>query len=74
MNKTILAIIYFVFAIFILYFGIANMINDQGKLWINICIVVIGAYFLYRGIVVSVYASREHKQKEIDEKNDPSNA
>lgn len=74
MNKIILAIIYFVFSIFILYFGIANMINSQGKLWVNICITIIGVYFLYRGIVTAVYASRERRRKEIDENNDSANA
>ncbi len=53
MNKTILAIVYFVFSAFILYFGIANMINGQGKLWVNILIVVIGIYFLYRCIATA---------------------
>ncbi|MBP3236250.1 MAG: hypothetical protein LKK16_00605 [Bacteroidales bacterium] len=70
MNKTILAIVYFVFSAFILYFGIANMINGQGKLWVNILIVVIGIYFLYRCIATAIYAHRE----KIDEGNDPANS
>ena len=41
-------IIYFLFAAFILYFGIATLLGGEGKLWANICIVLIGLYFLYR--------------------------
>ena len=47
-------IIYFLFAAFILYFGIATLLGGEGKLWANICIVLIGLYFLYRGIAVTV--------------------
>jgi hypothetical protein len=59
MNKTILAIVYFVFSAFILYFGIANMINGQGKLWVKILLVVIGIYFLYAALPPLSMPSRE---------------
>ena len=70
-------IIYFLFAAFILYFGIATLLGGEGKLWANICIVLIGLYFLYRGIAVTVNnirrAERERLMEE-DRGNDPTNA
>ena len=58
-------IIYFVFAAFILFFGIATLINGSGKLWANICIVLIGLYFLYRGIAITVNnAHRRERERE----------
>ena len=70
-------IIYFVFAAFILYFGAATLINGEGKLWANICIVLIGLYFLYRGIAVTVNNSRRRERERLadeDRNNDPANS
>ncbi len=55
-------IIYFVFAAFILWFGIATLVGGEGKLWANICIILIGLYFLYRGIAVTVNNSRRKER------------
>ncbi len=70
-------IIYFLFAAFILYFGIATLLGGEGKLWANICIVLIGLYFLYRGIAVTVNNRRRAERERLmeeDKGNDPSNA
>ena len=70
-------IIYFLFAAFILYFGIATLLGGEGKLWVNICIVLIGLYFLYRGIAVTVNNARRKERERLnaeDNDNDPANA
>ncbi|MBR4756274.1 MAG: hypothetical protein IK076_04965 [Bacteroidales bacterium] len=70
-------ILYFVFAAFILWFGIATLAGGEGKLWANICIVLIGLYFLYRGIAVTVNNSRRKERDRLteeDSKNDPANS
>ncbi|MBR7003956.1 MAG: hypothetical protein IKI00_03160 [Bacteroidales bacterium] len=70
-------IIYFLFAAFILYFGIATLLGGEGKLWANICIVLIGLYFLYRGIAVTVnnrHRAERERLMEEDRGNDPTNA
>jgi len=70
-------IIYFVFAVFILAFGVAVLAKGEGKLWANICIVLIGLYFLYRGIAVTVNNSRRAERERLaneDKGNDPANA
>jgi 4-hydroxybenzoate polyprenyltransferase len=70
-------IIYFVFAAFILYFGVSTLIAGEGKLWANICIVLIGLYFLYRGIAVTVNNSRRKERERLadeDRNNDPANS
>ena len=57
-------IIYFVIAIFIIGFGVTVLVSGSGKLWANICIIVIGLYFLYRGIAVTVNnAHRREREK-----------
>jgi len=63
-------ILYFVFAVFALAFGITLLVSGQGKLWANIGIVLIGLYYLYRGIAIT-YNNRLRKE---DENNDPANA
>lgn len=70
-------IIYFVLAVFILAFGIAAMVSGQGKTWANICILLIGLYFMYRGFAVTWNnrLRREEEQRRIDGGNDdPANA
>ena len=70
-------IIYFVFAVFILAFGIATLVNGTGKLWANICIVLIGLYFLYRGVAMTVNKARRKERERLeneDNGNDPANA
>ena len=70
-------ILYFIFAAFILYFGITTLVAGEGKLWANICIVLIGLYFLYRGIAVTVNNCRRRERERLqeeDRKNDPANA
>ena len=70
-------IIYFVFAVFILAFGIATIVNGTGKLWANICIVLIGLYFLYRGVALTVNKARRKERERLeneDNGNDPANA
>ena len=70
-------ILYFIFSAFILYFGIATLVNGEGKLWANICIVLIGVYFLYRGIAVTVNNQRRKERERLQEEdrnNDPANA
>jgi len=67
-------ILYFVFAVFILGFGIVTLTSGSGKLWANIGICLIGLYFLYRGIALTVNESRRRKREEEDENNDPANA
>ena len=70
-------IIYFLFAAFILYFGVATLLGGEGKLWANICITLIGVYFLYRGIAVTVNNARKSERERLaneDKGNDPANA
>ena len=70
-------IIYFVFAIFIIGFAAAMLIGGSGKLWANICILLIGLYFLYRGIAVTVNNIRRKERERLesrDRNDDPANA
>ena len=70
-------ILYIIYAAFILYFGIATLVNGEGKLWANICIVLIGVYFLYRGVAVTVNNKRRNERERLQEEdrnNDPANA
>lgn len=70
-------IIYFLFAAFILYFGVTTLVAGEGKLWADICIVLIGLYFLYRGIAVTVNNARRKERERLadeDRNNDPTNA
>lgn len=57
-----IGIIYFILAAFIIVFGVLNLVNGSGRLWINILIVVIGAYYLYRGVATTV--NRINRSKE----------
>ncbi|MBQ6286039.1 MAG: hypothetical protein IJK73_00055 [Bacteroidales bacterium] len=70
-------ILYFIFALFILAFGITSLFSGEGKLWADICIVLIGLYFLYRGIAVTVN-NAHRKERELlsaeDKDNDAANA
>lgn len=59
-------IIYFVFAIFIIAFGITVLVTGSGKLWANICIILIGLYFLYRGIAVTVNNARRREREKYN--------
>lgn len=59
-------IIYFVIAIFIIGFGVTVLVSGSGKLWANICIIVIGLYFLYRGIAVTVNNVRRKEREKYN--------
>ena len=70
-------IIYFVFAVFIIGFSVAMLVGGSGKLWANICILLIGLYFLYRGIAVTVNNAHRRERERLsqeDNGNDPANA
>ena len=70
-------IIYFVFAAFILWFGLSTLVAGEGKLWADICIVLVGLYFLYRGIALTVNNARRKERERLnaeDNDNDPANA
>ena len=72
-----LNIIYFVLSAFILFFGVTALLDDSGKIWTKICILLIGLYFLYRGIALTVnnaHAREREKLRSEDQKNDPANA
>lgn len=47
-------ILYFVFAVFIIGFGSALLINGMPISWKIVCILLIGVYFLYRRIATCV--------------------
>ncbi len=66
-------ILYFVFAAFILGFGAAILIGGTEISWKIVCILLIGLYFLYRGIAVCINQKRRKEQEEIDNRNDPAN-
>ena len=70
-------LLYFVLSAFILFFGGKLLLSGEGKTATNICILLIGLYFLYRGIATTVNAricrSRE-EQERTDRENDPENA
>ena len=70
-------LLYFVLSAFILFFGGKLLLSGEGKTVTNICILLIGLYFLYRGIATTVNArirrSRE-EQERTDRENDPENA
>jgi hypothetical protein len=69
-----IGIVYFVFAVAIMAYGITALVDGTGRLWANIGIVVIGLYFLYRGIATTVN-NRIRRQRELEDKdNDPANA
>lgn len=59
-------IIYFVIAIFIIGFGVTVLVSGSGKLWANICIIMIGLYFLYRGIAVTVNNARRKEREKYN--------
>ena len=67
-------ILYFVFAVFIIGFGSALLINGMPISWKIVCILLIGVYFLYRGIATCVNQKRRREREEIDNGNDPANA
>ena len=70
-------LLYFVLSAFILFFGGKLLLSGEGKTATNICILLIGLYFLYRGIATTVNTrirrSRE-EQERTDRENDPENA
>ncbi len=69
--------LYFVLAAFILFFAAKLLIAGEGKMGTNICILLIGIYFLYRGIASTVNARirrERERQEETDRSNDPENA
>lgn len=67
-------ILYFVFAVFIIGFGSALLIKGMPISWKIVCILLIGVYFLYRGIATCVNQKRRREREEIDNVNDPANA
>lgn len=70
-------IIYFVFAVFIIGFAVTLLVSGSGKLWANICILLIGIYFLYRGVAVTVNNAHRRERERLsqaDNGNDPANA
>lgn len=67
-------IIYFVFAAFILGFGAVVLIKGIGKPLTDIIILIIGLYFLYRGIAVTVNEKHRREREDQDNGNDPANA
>lgn len=67
-------ILYFVFAAFILGFGSVILIGGTEISWKIVCILLIGLYFLYRGIAVCVNQRRRKEREEIDKGNDPANS
>ncbi len=67
-------VLYFVFAVFIIGFGSALLINGVPFSWKIGGILLIGIYFLYRGIATCVNRKRRRKLEEIDKGNDPANA
>ena len=72
-----LNLVYFVIAVFIIAFGIAAIVNGSGKAWANILILLIGIYFMYRGIALTVNARRRAERESLESKdknNDPANA
>lgn len=76
MNRYI-GILYFIISIIVLAFGIMTLVQGEGKLWANICIVLIGVYFLYRGVAAMVNENIRRKREALEEddrRNDPSNS
>ena len=72
-----LNIIYFVVAAFILFFGVSALVDGSGKLWANLCILLIGLYFIYRGIALTVNNAHRRERERLasqDKDNDPANA
>ncbi len=67
-------ILYFVFAVFIIGFGSALLIKGVPISWKIVCILLIGVYFLYRGIATCVNQKRRREREEFDKGNDPANA
>jgi hypothetical protein len=67
-------ILYFVFAVFILGFGGTLLFCGEGKTWVNVCILLIGVYFLYRGVAVTVNTRIREERERHDRDNDPANA
>ena len=67
-------ILYFVFAVFVLGFGTALLIGGTPFSWKIGCILLIGVYFLSRGVAVCVNNKRRREREEIDNNNDPANA
>lgn len=69
-----IGIIYFIVAAAILAYGIMMLVNGQGKLWADICITLIGVYYLYRGIATTHNARVRKEREREDQGNDPANA
>jgi 4-hydroxybenzoate polyprenyltransferase len=67
-------ILYFVFAVFIIGFGSALLINGVPVSWKIVCILLIGVYFLYRVTAVCINQKRRREYEKIDNENDPANA
>ena len=59
-------IIYFILAIFIIAFGVVTLVTGSGKLWAEICIILIGLYFLYRGVAVTVNNARRRERERLN--------
>ena len=66
--------IYFVLAAFILGFGIVTLAKGVGKTWTDIVILLVGLYFLYRGIAVTVNEKHRRERENEDSRNDPANS
>lgn len=67
-------ILYLVFAVFIIGFGATLLIEGEAFTWKIGAILLIGVYFLYRGVAVCVNQKRRREREEIDNGNDPANA
>ena len=67
-------ILYFVFAVFIIGFGSALLIGGTPISWKIVCILLIGVYFLYRGIATCVNEKRRRERENTDNGNEPANA
>lgn len=67
-------ILYFIFAAFILFFGTFLLVKGSGRLWMNMLIELIGLYFLYRGVALTVNEKHRRERETEDGRNDPANA
>ena len=69
--------LYFLLSAFILFFAVKLLVAGEGKTLTNVCILLIGIYFLYRGIATAVNGRirrQREEQASLDKENDPDNA
>ena len=67
-------IIYFILGAVILAYGILSLTSGEGKVWAGAGIVVVGLYFLYRGIATTHNERIRRERENEDQGNDPANA